>query len=108
MPRKRGRLYVYSLSTIILICFALRLCWFIIDSNNALHIFLNRDCCLYNHKLAVACGLVFIPSSRHTFDRRLKTISTTDIKQRISTMGYLFVEEGMTNPSIPATDRILF
>jgi hypothetical protein len=50
--------------------------------------------CQYNRKLAVAsCGLVFIPS-RRTFDRRLKTISTTDIKERISTMGYLFVVEG--------------
>ncbi|MER5176099.1 MAG: hypothetical protein ABJB76_03295 [Candidatus Nitrosocosmicus sp.] len=53
------------------------------------------DCCQYNHKLALACGLVSIPCSRRTFDRRLKTISTTDIKQRISTMGYLFVTEGM-------------
>ncbi|HEY6534501.1 MAG TPA: hypothetical protein VIY08_01625 [Candidatus Nitrosocosmicus sp.] len=36
----------------------------------------------YNRKLALACGLVSIPS-RRTFDRRLKTIST-DIEQRIS------------------------
>ena len=46
--------------------------------------------CQYNHKLSLACGLVSIPSSRRTFDRRLKTIST-DIKQRISAMGNLFV-----------------
>jgi len=64
--------------------------WFRLDSNNALHTFLNRDS-LYNHKLALACGLVTIPS-RRTFDRRLKTISI-DIKERITTMGYLFVAE---------------
>ena len=62
--------------------------------------------CQYNRKLALACGLVTIPSSRRTFDRRLKTMST-DIKERISTMGYLFVTEGMADPSITAADRIL-
>jgi hypothetical protein len=37
----------------------------------------------------------------------LKTIST-DIKERISTMGYLFaVTEGMADPSITATDSTL-
>ncbi len=56
------------------------------------------DCCQYNCKLAVACGLIKI-LSRRTFDRRLKTIST-DIKQRISTMGYLSVTEGIVDPSI--------
>jgi hypothetical protein len=91
MPRrKRGRPYVYS-PTIILRCFIVRL-WFRLDSNNALYIFLNTDC-QYNHKLALACGLLSIPS-RRTFDRRLKTMST-DIKQRISTMGYLFAAEGI-------------
>ena len=47
--------------------------------------------------------------SRRTFDRRLKTIST-DIKQRISTMGYLFVAEGMVmvdDHSITAVDSTL-
>ena len=106
LPRKRGRPYVYS-PTIILRCFVVRL-WFRLDSNNALHIFLNMDC-QYNRKLAVACGLVSIPS-RRTFDRRLKTIST-DIKQRISTMGYLFVAEGMVmvddDHSIAAVDSTL-
>ncbi len=61
--------------------------------------------CQYNSKLAVACGLIKIPS-RRTFDRRLKTIST-DIKQRISTIGYLFVAEGMVDPSITAVDSTL-
>ena len=61
---------------------------------------------MYNHKLALACGLVTIPSSRRTFDRRLKTIST-DIKGRISTMGYLFVVEGLVDPSTTAIDSTL-
>ncbi len=62
--------------------------------------------CLYNSKLAIACGLVSIPC-RRTFDRRLKTMST-DIKERISTMGYLFVViEGLVDLSITATDSTL-
>ena len=61
--------------------------------------------CQYNHKLAVACGLITIPS-RRTFDRRLKTIST-DIKERISTMGYLFVTDRLVDLSITAIDSTL-
>ncbi len=99
-PRKPGKPYVYS-PTVILRCFIVRI-WFKIDSNNALHIFLNRDC-KYNRKIAVACGLIKIPS-RRTFNRRLKTMST-DIKERISTMGHIFVAEGMVDLSITAIDR---
>lgn len=61
--------------------------------------------CQYSRKLAIACGLVTIPS-RRTFDRRLKTIST-DIKERISTMGFLFVVEGLVNLSITTIDSTL-
>ena len=81
--------------------------WFRIDFNNALRIFLSMDC-QYNHKLAVECGLVSIPS-RRMFDRRLKT-NSIDIKQRISTMGNLFVTEGMVmvdDYSIAAVDRVI-
>jgi hypothetical protein len=78
--------------------------WFRLDSNNALHIFLNLDC-QYNHKLAIACGLITIPC-RRTFDRRLKTIST-DVKERISTLGHLFVTDGLADPSITAIDSTL-
>ena len=78
--------------------------WFRLDSNNGLHIFLNTDC-QYNHKLALDWGLVSIPS-RRTFDRRLNTIST-DIKQRISAMGYLFVTEGVADLSITAIESNL-
>ena len=57
----------------------------------------------YNRKLALACGLIKIPS-RRTFDRRLKAISR-DIKERISTMGNLFVAERLvSDPSITAID----
>ena len=60
--RKRGgRPYVYS-PTVILRCFIVRI-WFRLDSNNALHIFLNTDC-QYNRKLALACGLLSIPCRR--------------------------------------------
>jgi len=61
IPMKLGRPYVYS-PTVILRCFIVRI-WFRIDSNNALHVFLNTDC-QYNRKLTLACGLVSIPS-RH-------------------------------------------
>ena len=63
--------------------------------------------CHYNLKLALACGLLTIPS-RRTFDRRLKTIST-DIKERISTMGNLFVaaEGFLADPTIAAIDSTL-
>jgi hypothetical protein len=55
-----------------------------------------------------ACGLPttesqFLPS-RHTFDRRLKTAISIDIKERIVTMGHLFVSESLVNPYIIATD----
>jgi hypothetical protein len=103
--RNRGRPYVYSPPAVILRCFVVRI-WFRIDSNNGLHTFLIMDC-QYNHKLAIACGLISIPC-RRTFDRRLKTMSTTDIKERISTMGYLFVAaDGLADPSITAIDSTL-
>ena len=46
------------------------------------------------------------PPSRRTFDRRLKTIST-DIKERIATMGNLFVSEGLVRPYVVAVDSAL-
>ena len=100
--RRRGRPYVYS-PTVILRCFIVRI-WFKIDSNNTLHAFLDIDC-QYNRKLALACGLLTIPS-RRTFDRRLKTIST-DIKGMISAMGNLFVKERLADPTITAIDSTL-
>jgi hypothetical protein len=77
---RRGRPYVYSPPTVILRCFIVRL-WFRLDSNNALHEFLEMDY-PYNKKIMKACGLTQIPD-RRTFDRRLRSIST-DIKERIA------------------------
>ncbi len=103
--QRRGRPYVYSTS-IILRCFIVRI-WFRLDSNRSLHHYLSIDL-PYNKKIVRACGLsteLHLPS-RRTFDRRLKTVST-DIKERISTMGHLFVSEGLVNPHILATDSTL-
>ncbi len=108
IQRKRGGQYTYSPPpTVIVRCFIVRIRWFRLDSNNPLHTFLIMDCCCqYNHNLAVACDLITIlPSSRRTFDRRSKIMSTADIKERISTMGYLFVIEGLVvDTSITAID----
>lgn len=100
--RRRGRPYVYS-PTIILRCFIVRL-WFRLDSNNALHEFLELDY-PYNKKIMKRCGLTQIPD-RRTFDRRLKTISI-DIKERIAIMTSLFVCEKMVDPYIVAIDSTL-
>ena len=100
--RRRGRPYVYSPS-IILRCFIVRL-WFRLDSNNALHKFLELDY-PYNKKILKRCGLSQIPD-RRTFDRRLKTISI-DIKERIGVMTRLFVCEKMIDPYIVAIDSTL-
>ena len=61
----------------------------------------------YNKKVMKACGLSdsYLPS-RRTFDRRLKTISS-DIKERIATMGNMFVIEGLVRPYVVATDSAL-
>jgi hypothetical protein len=102
----RGRPYAYS-TTIILRCFIVRI-WFRLDSNRSLHHYLSIDL-PFNRKVMGACGLSesHLPS-RRTYDRRLKAISA-DIKERISTMGYLFVAtEGLVaDPSIAAIDSTL-
>ena len=100
--RKRGRPYVYSLTTVISEMLYCNI-GFIWNSNNELHTFLIMGF-QYNYKLALACGFVIIPSSRCTLDRRLKIISTTDVKEGISTMGYLFAAEDMVGHTITATD----
>ena len=88
---------------VILRCFIVRL-WFRLDSNNALHKFLELDY-PYNKKILKRCGLTQIPD-RRTFDRRLKTISI-DIKERIAIMTSLFVYEKMIYPYIVAIDNTL-
>jgi hypothetical protein len=59
----------------------------------------------YNRKVMKVCGLSRVPS-RRTFDRRLSTISA-DIKNRITTMGELFVHEKIINPCVLSTDSTL-
>ena len=100
--RGRGRPYVYS-PTVILRCFVVRI-WFRLDSNRALHEYLAVDLS-YNKKVMKGCGLSRIPS-RRTFDRRLATISN-DIKNRITTMGELFVRDKIIDPSVLSTDSTL-
>ena len=100
--RGRGRPYVYS-PTVILRCFVVRI-WFRLDSNRALHEYLAMEM-PYNKKIMKGCGLSRVPS-RRTFDRRLVTISK-DIKNRITTMGELFVRDKIIDPSILSTDSTL-
>ena len=100
--RGLGRPYVYS-PTVILRCFVVRI-WFRLDSTRALHEYLAVDLS-YNKKVMKGCGLSRIPS-RRTFDRRLATIST-DIKNRITTMGELFVRDKIIDPSILSADSTL-
>ena len=103
--RHRGRPYVYS-HTVIIRCFIVRI-WFRLDSNRSLHHFLSIGL-PDNKKIMKACGLSaesYLPN-RRTFDRRLKIFST-DIKERIATMGNLFVFEGLVKPYIIAVDSAL-
>ncbi len=100
--RGLGRPYVYS-PTIILRCFIVRI-WFRLDSNRALHEYLAMDLS-YNRKVMKVCGLSRV-TSRRTFDRRLSTIST-DIKNRITTMGELFIRNKIIDPCVLSTDSTL-
>jgi hypothetical protein len=84
-------------------CFSVRI-WFRLDSNNALHEFLEMDY-PYNKKIMKACGLAQVPD-RRTFDRRLRSISR-DIKERIAAMANLFLSERMIDPYIIAIDSTL-
>jgi hypothetical protein len=59
----------------------------------------------YNKQVMKGCGLSRVPS-RRTFDRRLATISN-DIKNRITTMGKLFVRDKIIDPCVLSTDSTL-
>ena len=100
--KRRGRPYVYS-PTVILRCFVVRI-WLRLDSNRSLHDYLAMDY-PYNRRVLRVCGLTSLPD-RRTFDRRLSTISV-DIKERISSMGNLFVKERLVDPYIVAIDSTL-
>jgi hypothetical protein len=75
-----------------------------LDSNRALHEYLAMEM-PYNKKIMKGCGLSRVPR-RRTFDRRLVTISK-DIKNRITTIGKLFVRDKIIDPSILSTDSTL-
>lgn len=80
--------------------------WLRLDSNRSLRHYLSIDL-PYNRKVMKACGLSTLSlPSRRTFDRRLKIISI-DIKERITTMGNLFVSEGLVKPHTLAIDSTL-
>jgi DDE family transposase len=98
----RGRPYFYP-PTVILRCFIVRV-WFRLDSNRALHEYLAMEI-PYNRKVMKGCGLSRVPS-RRTFDRRLATLSD-DIKNRITTMGEVFVHEKIIDPCVLSTDSTL-
>ena len=100
---RRGRPYVYS-PTVILRCFVVPI-WFRLDSNRSLHEYIAMDL-PYNRKIRKACGLSRMTPNRRTFDRRVVTISE-DIKNRITTMGELFVHEKIINPCVLSTDSTL-
>ncbi len=92
-------------TTVIMRCFVVRI-WFILDSNKVLHHYLSIDS-PYSKKVEIEMSrLSLLPlslPSRHTFDRWLKTIST-NIKERITIMGNLFVSEAIAKPYIVAID----
>jgi hypothetical protein len=59
----------------------------------------------YNRKVMKDCRLSRVPS-RRTFDRRLAILSN-DIKNRITTMGEVFVHEKIIDPCVLSTDSTL-
>jgi hypothetical protein len=91
--------------TVMMRCFVVRI-WLRLDSNRALHGFLAMDHYPYNRKIMKACGLTSLPDRVRTFDRRLSTISA-DIKEKISSMGNLFVNKRLVDPYIVAIDSTL-
>jgi Transposase DDE domain len=60
----------------------------------------------YNRKIRKACGLSRMTPNRRTFDRRVVTISE-DIKNRITTMGELFLRDKIIDPFILSADSTL-
>ena len=86
-------------------CFIVRM-WMRIPSDNALHTFLSIDR-PYNRRIASACGLGDGFPDRRTFDRRFKSISSSDVKSRIDSMGRLFVDEGLVDPYVTCVDSTM-
>ena len=99
---RRGRPYVYS-PTVILRCFVVRI-WFRLDSNRALHEYLAMEM-PYNKKVMKDVGYPEYLVEEHLIDVLLRYLD--DIKNRITTMGKLFVHDKIIDPSILSTDSTL-
>jgi hypothetical protein len=101
---RKDRPHVHS--TTILLKYFIVCVWHTLDSNGSLHhylsIYLPND-----RKVMRPCGSSesHLPC-RRTFDKRLKTVSIY-IKERITTMGCLFVSEGLVKPHVLAIDSTL-
>ena len=95
----RGRPYVYS-PTVIIQCFIFRI-WFRLDSNRSLHHFLSVGLS-YNIKVVKACGLS-LSYTCQAADEPLtgdwKLFLMIYKRERISTMGNLFVLQELVKPS---------
>jgi hypothetical protein len=61
----------------------------------------------YKRKIMEACGFSRRASNRRTFDRRLVTTISEDIKNRITVIGELFVYEKIVDHYVLSTDSTL-
>src|SRR5262245_54298657 len=61
---------------------------------------------LYNRKIMKICGLSKVPTNRKIFDTRFVTIST-EIKNRITTIGELFVHDEIINPFLLTVNPLI-
>jgi len=96
---RRGRPYVYP--TILMVQLLMIKSWMRIPSNNTLYYFLFIK--PYNDKLLRVCKLNKIPD-RRTIDRRFKDLP---ISQIISTMGNLFLSEGLVDKESASVDSTM-
>ena len=96
--RGRGRPFATYPLAVILKCFFVVRMWLRLDSSRTLIGFLDIDHYPYDGKIMKACRLTS-PPDRRTFDRRLANMSI-DIKERILTIGNMFVKEEFVDPYI--------
>ena len=93
---RRGRPYVYP--TILMVQLFIIKSWMRIPSNNTFYYFLSIKS--NNDKLLKICKIQQIPN-RRTIDRRFQVLPISNI---ISTMGNLFVSEGLVNDESASVD----
>lgn len=94
-----GRPYVYP--TILMVQLYIIKSWMRIPSNNTLHYYLSIKC--NNDRILKVCKIQQIPD-RRTIDRRFQCLP---IHQIISTMGNLFVSEGLVDCISASVDSSL-